>query len=227
MSGDMNTSLGNKLLMCFMAKAYIDSLNIKVEFVNNGDDCLMITERKHLTKLDTLESYFKDFGFNIVREKPVYVFEKVEFCQSKPVYSNGIWRMTRNVKTCLIKDLTCLTLGHNENEYRKWLKDVGACGLATAHDVPILGAFYRMLDRMGVDGKYSGSWDNEFKWHKLSSRNVVSKNLALPDPEARCSFWLSTDISPDQQLVVETYFNQVDWGINKRQLIDKIHYLIQ
>jgi hypothetical protein len=81
MSGDMNTSLGNKFLMCLMAKAYIDTKNFKIAFVNNGDDCLMFLERKNESKLADLKPYFADFGFKIVCEPAVSVFEQIEFCQ--------------------------------------------------------------------------------------------------------------------------------------------------
>lgn len=226
MSGDMNTSLGNKILMCLMAKAYLDSLSFRCSFVNNGDDCLLITEKSNLLKLDGLEAYFKDFGFNIVREDPVYEFEQVEFCQTKPILSNGTWRMVRNVKTCLTKDVTCVNLGHNVEEYRRLLYDIGQCGLTTAGDVPVLGAFYRMLLRFGVQGNYGGKFDTDYSYYHQSSRNAYCK-FSSPDACGRYSFWLSTGICPDAQVELESYFNTSAWGADKRQLIDfDIHTLI-
>jgi hypothetical protein len=224
MSGDMNTSLGNKILMCLMAKAYIDSLGFHIEFVNNGDDCLLILDKKNVSKLEGLESYFQDFGFKIVCETPVYQLEQVEFCQTKPVCVNNIWRMVRNVKTCLSKDMTCVTLGHNERDYRIWLKDVGTCGLATAGDVPVLGEFYRMLVRFGLDGKHSQSSDDEYRWYRLSSRNSTCAHQS-PDNLGRLSFYISTGLIPDEQLLLEDYFRTAVWGENKRQLITAIYTL--
>lgn len=226
MSGDMNTSMGNKLLMCLMSKLYIDSLGVPVEFVNNGDDCLMMLEAKHLRLLNGLKPFYLQFGFNIVLEDPVYEFEQVEFCQTRPVFSNGVWRMVRNVKTCLAKDVTCVSLGHNVNEYRRWLRDIGSCGLATCADIPVLGEFYRMLQRFGVDGNYGGSFDNEYKWYKLSSRNAQCK-FFTPDSYGRYSFWRSTGIVPDAQLELEAYFRNSIWGDDKRQLIENIGDLLQ
>jgi len=226
MSGDMNTSMGNKLLMCLMSKKFIDSLPVRVEFVNNGDDCLMLVEKKHIKLLGGMEEFFKQYGFNIVTETPVYEFEQIEFCQTKPVRSNGIWRMVRNVKTCLSKDVTCVTLGHSVDEYRRWLKDIGECGLATCADIPVLGEFYRMLKRFGLDGAYGGSFDDEYKWYKLSSRNASCKHDTCDD-EGRYSFWLSTGMIPDVQIQLENYFKSSVWGGDKRQLIENISSLIQ
>ena len=45
MSGDMNTGLGNCLLMCSMMWSYMSSAAIdRFEFINNGDDCVVIIE---------------------------------------------------------------------------------------------------------------------------------------------------------------------------------------
>lgn len=226
MSGDMNTSLGNKILMCLMARSYIDTLPFQCSFVNNGDDCLLITDKSNLSKLDGLECFFKDFGFNIVREKPVTEFEHVEFCQTRPVCVNHIWRMVRNVKTCMTKDVTCVNLGHNIIEYRRLLHDIGTCGVATAGDVPVLGSFYRMLQRFGSHGRYNGKFDSEYNYYHSSSKGAVCLN-EVSDDYGRYSFWLSSGISPDAQVQLEKYFDQSVWGGDKRQLIEfDIHSLI-
>lgn len=219
MSGDMNTSMGNKFIMCLIAKWYIDSKDFRIEFVNNGDDCLLITERSNLSLLADLKAQMREFGFNIVTEDPVFEFEQIEFCQTKPVCCNGVWRMVRNVKTCLTKDLTSTNLGHRVDEYRSWLKDVGGCGLAIASDVPVLGSFYRMMERLGESGpRYNGMLDTEYKWYHTITRDCKSRSSTVDD-YGRYSFWLSTDITPDQQLELEAHFDQVVWGADKRQLI--------
>jgi hypothetical protein len=224
MSGDMNTSLGNKLLMCLMAKSYVDTLNVPVEFINNGDDCLLILEAKHYQLLDNLHEYFLSFGFNIVREEPVYEFEQIEFCQTRPVKCNGIWRMVRNVKTCISKDVTCVNLGHNVEEYRGWLRDVARCGRAVAGDVPVLGAFYRMLYRLGNDSNYSRSHSNEWSYYHRASRSATLRHESIDD-DGRVSYYISTGITPETQLSLEEYFDGVSWGNNKRQLINIAHII--
>lgn len=227
MSGDMNTSLGNKILMCLMSHAYISTLGVRVDFANNGDDCLLILEKKDLHRLNGLKQYFRDFGFKIVCEEPVYEFEQVEFCQSKPIISNGVWRMVRNIRTCLSKDLTCVNLGHDEDEYRAWLHDVGTCGSAIANDIPILSAFYRMMRRMGRDANYSHKMDNGYRWYYNAARDTKVQLPNTPDDEGRYSFWISTDISPDLQIELESILNTADWGASKRQLTNVIHSLFQ
>lgn len=226
MSGDMNTSLGNKFLMCLMCKAFIDQTGVDVELANNGDDCLLILEREDLNRLSNLEEYFKDFGFKMVREEPVYEFEQIEFCQTKPVCCNGVYRMVRNVKTCLAKDMACVNLGWREDEFRHWLFDVGTCGLATAADVPILGRFYRKLCSIGTLGDYNNKFNTEYKWYWSSSKNAKCLSTH-PDNHGRYSFWLSTGIAPDEQITIENSLESLSWGDDMRQHITTIAYLLK
>lgn len=222
MSGDMNTSMGNKLLMCLMAKAYLDSKNFDIEFVNNGDDCLMIFEGIHLAKISDLQSYFQSFGFKIVLEAPVYEFEHIEFCQTKPLLTTSGWRMVRNVKTCMSKDVTCVNLGHNVQQYRVWLGKVGQCGATAAAGVPILQSFYKMLQRFGIEGKLDNQgakFDCEYAWHNKYIKGLGGLSTTIDD-ETRYSFWKQTGICPDMQVEMENYFDVSVWGGDKRQLVD-------
>ncbi|APG76442.1 hypothetical protein 1 [Sanxia tombus-like virus 3] len=225
MSGDMNTSLGNKFLMCLMCKAYIDTKRIKIDFVNNGDDCLMFLERKHLSQLHNLQSYFADFGFKMVTEAPVFELEHIEFCQSRPLKCNGIWRMTRNIRTCLARDVTAVNFGHDVCMYRAWLHDIANCGLAFAGDCPVYGSFYRMLLRFGVEGNYHDRHDAYFNVYRTMSRGIdVETNQ--PDDYGRYSFWMQTGINPDAQFELEQYFDNAVWGGDKRQFITNLSRLI-
>lgn len=218
-SGDMNTSLGNKFLMCLMCKYYIDNKPFRIEFVNNGDDCLMILDRSHLPQMADLSEVFERFGFKLTLEEPVSEFEKVEFCQTRPLFSNGVWRMVRNVSTCLAKDTTVVNLGHDVINYRKRLWHIGECGLAVCADVPVLGDFYRMLKRFGVE---VDSTYNKYDYYSVASRNARTPGTR-PDNDSRLSFWIQTGITPDEQAELEAHFSQSQWAPDKRQLIDCDH----
>lgn len=224
-SGDMNTSLGNKFLMCLMCKSYMDSKNFRIDLVNNGDDCLLILDQKNLESLSDIDEWFKLFGFKLTKEKPVSVFEHIEFCQTKPVKVNGTWRMVRNVSTCLLKDTTVINLGHREDEYRKRLRFIGDCGAATCADVPVLGRFYQMLKRIGCDGKTSHQL-SEYDYYVRSSRDAHCHHDS-PDASGRYSFWLQTGILPDAQIELENYFDRGVWGRDKRQLIGQFQDLVR
>lgn len=217
-SGDMNTSMGNKFIMCLMCKSYIDSKTFRIEFVNNGDDCLLILDRRHLRELSDVSAWFNDFGFKLTLEEPVDVFERIEFCQTRPVCCNNVWRMVRDVKLALQKDVFVVNLGHREDEYRRRLLDVANCGLAISEDVPVLGSFYHMLKRFGEAGKYSQSDINEYSFYYAGAKGAKC-NFTTTDDYGRFSFYLSTGITPDSQVELETYFNDSVWGADNRQVI--------
>jgi hypothetical protein len=226
MSGDINTSLGNKILMCLMAKAYIDQLSCRVEFVNNGDDCLMILEKRDMYKLSGLKDYFIDFGFNIVTEEPVDIFEQIEFCQTRPIISNGVYRMVRNLKTCMTKDVTAISIGHDIEIFQQMLMSIGDCGLATCADVPVLSSFYKMLKRFGKTPKGDFS-ERGYNYYYRSSRNAKCPT-DVTDDQGRFSFYLSSGITPDAQVSIEEYFDTSVWGDhNQRQLICDLDYLLK
>lgn len=109
MSGDMNTALGNCILMCVLVMAYMDAKCIKYEFVNNGDDVVIFIERKHLQLLRDLPAWFTRMGFTMVVENPVFEFEQIEFCQMHPIHMGGSdYTMVRSYPVSIAKDLVCL-----------------------------------------------------------------------------------------------------------------------
>lgn len=96
-SGDMNTGLGNCLLMCGLVDCFVNG-RFRYHLVNNGDDCVIIMERRCLNRLQGIESFFLDHGFTIKMEDDdniktygettvgfVDMFERLTFCQSQPV----------------------------------------------------------------------------------------------------------------------------------------------
>jgi len=103
-SGDLNTSLGNCLIMCATIHAFAAKRCIRVELCNNGDDCVVIMESHDLGKFTFgLDRWFEKLGFEIVAEKPVYHFEEIEFCQTHPVLLHDGWRMVRNHSAVLTR----------------------------------------------------------------------------------------------------------------------------
>jgi hypothetical protein len=131
--------------------------------------------------------------------------------------------MVRNVKTCLLKDVTNVNIGHDLTQYRRWLYDVGKCGSAFAADVPVMGSFYRMLTRFGLISQLA---QNQFACYGRLSRNA-SIDYDTPDDHGRYSFWLQTGIHPDAQVQLEQYFDTAVWGGDKRQFINNLHHIIK
>lgn len=210
-SGDLNTALGNCLLMCSMIYALVDSLGITAELANNGDDCVLFVEEEDvIAVLQSVPEFFRRLGFRMDVEEPVDVFEKIVFCQSNPIFDGDSWLMVRDVRTCLKKDPMCLVSVNNNKTWMKWLGAVGECGASLVSGIPILQEFYHAFYRAGVPSTDS------FKQHVFRNTSMLERTSGLTmkwkeiHPEARASFCRAFGISPDYQIAVENHYKQLN-----------------
>lgn len=201
MSGDMNTSLGNCVLMCSMIQAYLRHVQVNAQLANNGDDCVVFMEREDLQKFsDGLFEWFYNMGFNMKIEAPVYEFEQIEFCQTHPVFDGRRWLMCRSPKAVFAKDTCFLQPFQSAKQIEKWLGAVGKGGLRTTGGLPILQEFYELYDRHGRDG---GSSDEYLSWYMRNATDKMDRFYGPVTPEARASFMEAFNITPDEQVYLE------------------------
>jgi len=212
-SGDLNTSCGNCVLMCSLIWAMCRQLCVEAELANNGDDCVLFIEEHDVERvLQFVPSFFRTYGFRMTVEEPVREFERVEFCQSRPVWINGGWAMVRNVVTCLKKDPMCLIPIQNDKIWRKWLGAVGECGQASVPGCPVLQSFYGAFRRSGT---IAGS---KFTTRLFSHTGVVERRRGLEaretliTAESRASFYRAFGITPDYQIALEQYYDKFQIG---------------
>lgn len=215
MSGDMNTSLGNCVLMCLMIHRYAVERGVKVQLANNGDDCVVFMERKDLEKFSSgLFEWFLAMGFNMAIEAPVFEFEQIEFCQTKPVFDGKIFTMCRNPLTAIAKDSVFMKGRDYEKLLPLWLDAVGTGGLALAGGLPIFDSFYSMLRRSGnrvyknKKNKFVNLDSNEILPWYMRETSMSGKRESKPvSPEARASFYTAWNITPDEQICLEKYYD--------------------
>ena len=220
-SGDLNTSLGNCLLMCGMIWALLNELDITAELANNGDDCVLIMEESDERRFrESVDHWFRNLGFAMAVEPSVYEFEEIEFCQTHPVELTSGWRMVRNYASVCLKDPMCLLAVPNSNVYRKWLGAVGECGGNLSAGVPVLSAMYRVFSRNGVQA--SEQFVNEV--YKNRSQLSASKGLRCNDrisDQARVSFYYAFGVLPDIQKELETYYDAYIMDIEVHEAIER------
>jgi hypothetical protein len=209
MSGDMNTALGNCLIMCALVHRLGEERGVKLRLANNGDDCVVYMERRDLRAFTTgLRDWFLTYGFNMKVEAPVHVFERVEFCQAHPVYDGAGWVMVRNPHVSMSKDAVCVVrdYGHGPAA-EKWLHAVGECGLSMTGGVPVVQEYYQTFLRNGRAGLGANTVVTETGFAMLA--RGLHRQYREPSDEARVSFWLAFDISPTQQRAYETMLRGV------------------
>jgi len=201
MSGDMNTSLGNVLIMCAMFRRYFDEKSLKAGFVNDGDDCVVIVERSDLGMFEDVVPWFQRYGFTMKREVDVDVFEKISFCQSSPVYTAKGWVMVRDPRITMTKDSFWLKPLANEKQWKRQRAALAVCGQRLTDGVPVARAWYDMLGcgltNSGADIDYSRSGMENLAEGMTDENSVIL-------PETRASFFRAFDITPDRQEAIET-----------------------
>lgn len=213
MSGDMNTSMGNITLMCSMCLTYANMcFPYKYRYINNGDDCGFIIERKHLPLLSNLPRIFDHWGFPMTIEKPVDCIEKIEFCQTRPVFDGEKYIMIRDPTKCITKDqIICQSVTTREH-YDQHRKSVSDCGLAVAGNMPVLGSFYAMLGR-GANPSRTLKWDQVtgLKWQSLRLKPIRDGRVT---DASRISFFRAYGIMPHTQLLLEQRFDAMrpEWS---------------
>jgi hypothetical protein len=204
-SGDMNTSLGNSLIMCAIVWAWLRECGVKAYLANDGDDCIVLMERESLPAFsEGFDAFAKNLGFTAVVEEAVDVFEEIEFCQSRPVCVDGEWRMVRNYNTAREKDSMCLFPLTQKGALRSWLYAVGECGLALTSGVPIVQELYLAYMRNGKTSRMSEAVFMQ-SGARMMSIGMESKSAPV-EASTRVSFFKAFGVTPDEQTAMEEYY---------------------
>lgn len=208
MSGDMNTALGNCMLSAAMLYEWARIAGVKIKAVIDGDDCVAFMESQDEQKfLDGLREWYMERGFRMKIEATAFEMEAVEFCQCHPVKLSSGWMLVRNPVKAITQDHVWIEKGgitHSEV-----LAATGEGGVALYGNVPVLGAYYRMLRGTG---KLSRAAVREMKTSRSWLRHLKGEDhghLEVND-EARVSFWCAFGITPCHQVMMEQYFASYD-----------------
>jgi len=213
MSGDMNTAMGNCLIMCALVHAYSVKCAVDCKLINNGDDCVVIMHKKSLNQFTNgLEQWFEEMGFTMKVEPPVNVFEKIIFCQMQPVYDGTSYIMVRDPKISIAKDSLSIKPLNSESIFRKWLGAVGEGGVSLTGGIPILQSFYCCFERASRGLRLKDDPTQETGWWHLT-RGMARKVSTVKDV-TRYSFYLAFGVVPDMQEAIEEYYDSTEllWG---------------
>jgi hypothetical protein len=233
MSGDVNTALGNCLLMCALVHAYGKHVGVPLSLINNGDDCVVIFESHYLKQFCIgLDAWFLEMGFNMKVEAPVYHMSQIEFCQTHPIWTpNGVV-MVRNFPKSLAKDCLSLKQLGSRAVSKAWIDAVGQGGLSMSAGVPVMQEFYsayiRNANRIDLvrHNRFSRSANRRHKTVEIEGglswlSNGMKGHYSPIHPKTRYEFYLAFGILPDQQENIENYYRNIEFGIEvKRHRLD-------
>lgn len=209
MSGDMNTGMGNCLIMCALMLQMVREARVKARLANNGDDCVLIMERPDVERVcSLLPRFFLDHGFVLEVEKPVYVFEQISFCQTQPVLGpDGTYVMVRDPRVAIDKDLTTLLPMDNEQDLKRWAYNMGMCNLALGRGMPLWQSLAQSMIKASHGLKRATTHEMlaDSGMFRLAQR--MSSVTAEITPETRVSFWRAFGILPDLQVACESHLD--------------------
>lgn len=207
-SGDLNTSLGNCILMCAMTWSWARQKGVDMDLANNGDDCAYIMNKADEEAWrDGFIEYYRDKGFRMVLEPTVDEIEQIEFCQSHPVNLGDHWTMMRNPCTLITKGSMCLPPSQNEKTIRKWIMAVGIGEGTLGAGLPVIQSFARALRRNGL---HCSKNMLELAFHgsnRMMGVEIDPRVLEVNDT-CRSSFYKATGIDPAAQRALEQHYDE-------------------
>lgn len=218
-SGVPNTGGGNTLLMCVMFLAFVRSLRIDCEFVNDGDDCVLILEQVDRAVVEaSIADYFRRKGFTMVVEKAVFELEHIDFCQSSPVWTPSGYIMVRRPQTAMAKDTISLCRFESERHWARWSASVGECGMALCGGLPVLQEFYAAFIRASHGARRfeqgpGGGLERLSRGMKRCYGGVAERT--------RYSFYVAFDITPAEQLAAERLYRNVHLTYGNNLLVSE------
>lgn len=208
MSGDINTGLGNKILMCAMVHAYLKEIGVQASLANNGDDCVLFCEKGDVKQIsDTLERWFLRRGFNMVVEEPVECLERVVFCRSQPICVAGKWVMVRQLGS-LSRDCFSTQDWFIQKTYKDAMNALGQCNGIINDGVPVHMAQAKRMYKEGGSRRFrleALHKQMEYSWRERLG-NRVSLDWSEVQDSTRLSYFRAFGITPYVQRIVEEYF---------------------
>lgn len=208
-SGDMDTALGNCLLMCALVYSYASEIEVDLELANDGDDCIVIMEARDEEKFRlSISSWFLQMGISMKVEPTVTMLEKIEFCQCNPVFDGEGYVMIRDPRVAINKDAISLKPLDNISLARKWASAVSVGGTSLTGGIPVWQEFYQTLHRFSNGAKplkNDLSMETGFFFMTKGMQRVYSEVTTA----SRVSFYHAFGISPDAQVAIEKYYRGV------------------
>lgn len=204
LSGDMNTAIGNCVLMIGMLSSVMRELDVSWDLLDDGDDCLLFVEEDDLQHvLQVLPREFLEFGMELRVDKVASSIEEVVFCQGHPVLVGKHYVMAPEPSKVLSQTLCGLRFGLSRRLDRAMTGTLGVAYSNLYSGVPILAEFSKCLVRWGGSpSKFA--WEDESQRFKYTHWCSMKKcTVEEPDGAARESFHKAYGIDPGQQVQVE------------------------
>jgi hypothetical protein len=206
MSGDIDTGLGNSMINYLVFTTIMRRLRVhKWDFLCDGDDALLFIEQG-ATSMDAVSFEAGQLGFELTGNECDVSdgsYWNVEFCRSRPVWTEAGWVMARNPK----RALACFGVTHRyvdwpQDKFMRFLKGCGLCELHISSRLPMVGCFAKAVCQLTRDEAFFGE---EERWRggvKLDVSKLREPEVYV-HPLTRQCIELAFGITVEQQLAYE------------------------
>jgi hypothetical protein len=223
MSGDMDTGLGNSIIMYLMLSQYLKTAGVRGSILVNGDDSLVVISRSSLHKVMDI-SIFKTFGFSMKFEV-AYDIQQAEFCQSRLVWTDYGPAMALNPLRC-INRLAWTTKKYSSRHARQYVHTVALCNRAAHWGMPILYPLADAMKKLVKSEKEILMSTFDYEWKEMLRRWWRDKRAATISIDTRLSYEQAWGISVHQQEQLERGLRvRVIYAPTQEQLMN-YHYML-
>jgi hypothetical protein len=210
MSGDMNTALGNCVLMICMMAVAMKRLGLNPSqwrMADDGDDCCLMVEADIQHKVvNGIAAIFREFGQELKVESIATSLEQVSLCGAKPVRVCGKRTMILDPKRAIGKTRVGIK-SRNQKFIADYVSTIGVGLLALHSGVPVLQAHALALKKASKTHlrELPGAYLYRLAYME-DPFAVVERPITL---EARLDFAVSFGVDISAQLELEAWFNLV------------------
>ncbi len=217
-SGDMNTALGNCLLMALYCSAIMADLDplVQYDLFIDGDDTLLFMEKEEWIRLldgkdpsekdVPIKKVFENYGQVLKIDNIAYRLTDILWCQAKLVErAPGDWTFVRDPRKVMESSL-CGTKFYKEPFVRKkLLTSIGYGLLAAFNGIPLLQEYALALIRIGGNQKWDHWVESMEYWFKkeIGFRELYVDRSASITDTCRVSFEEALGISVHDQYLCE------------------------
>lgn len=208
MSGDMNTALGNCVLMVLMLTTYMKRITTRYRILDDGDDVVLMCERDDLEQvLGGVTPWFLSCGHEIKVECVVFDFQRIVYCQASPIeMSPGSWRMVRDPSRVMSRALVSTKM-ESPKATAAQVRAIAQAELCLNLGVPVLQEWCLALLRATKHVKAAPLQDTEGYYHQtrrelrsLGRATLETLKSAPVTQMARESYMLAFGVSLCDQL---------------------------
>lgn len=222
MSGDMNTAIGNVVLMLVMIIAAMDVLEVSQwDCLDDGDDIVVIVDRGVVDKFRReIVGVFLQYGMEMKVELPKLSIHRVVFCRSQVVeFSAGKCKFVRDYRDVLSKALCGVRNWENPSYRERTLNAIGVCELILGLGVPVLQAFSLAILRntRGKDLSYAPAgllYRTKRDMKLLGIKDLKDVRVKPIELCARESFESAFGLEIHRQIAIEHWFDQWTFRID-------------